>query len=306
MSIQALPYITLLAFLFGSTLIASRFSVGQYHPTTYIGLRLVLASLGHLAVYALWRRAWPRDKRLWWHATVLGVLGTAVPMTGIVSSLQYLSSGLASVLITTNPAITVVMAHFFLADEKLNRRKTAGVLLALGGAFLLAVRGESGLPDVSQANPLGYVLVLTAMLFGSGATIYARKYMQHMDSFDVASVRMFAAALVVMPLSVLFFGFDMTAVTPTGYFALGYASLVGTFLGMLLAFYNIKRFGATASAMTAYIIPIVAGLGGVLFLGERVTAGMLLGVGLIVAGIWLINRRETAVVPVPENPTAGD
>lgn len=95
---------------------------------------------------------------------MLGVLGTAVPMTFIVSSLQYQSSGITSLLITTNPAITVVMAHFFLSDEKLDRQKIIGVLLALGGAVMLAALGESGLPDVTQANPIGYALVLTAML----------------------------------------------------------------------------------------------------------------------------------------------
>ena len=85
-------------------------------------------------------------------------------MTSIVSSLQFQSSGITAVLITTSPAITVIMAHFFLPDEPLTRRKSLGVLFALGGALLLAARGESGLPDVSRANPLGYLLVLLAMV----------------------------------------------------------------------------------------------------------------------------------------------
>ena len=130
MTVQALPYILFQGFLFGSSLIASRFSVGQFHPTTYIGLRMVLASLCHIAVYLLdGHRKPPTNPRLWHHAALLGV-GTAVPMTAIVSAMQYLSAGLASVLTTSSPAITVLMAHFFLADETLTRRKSAGVVLA--------------------------------------------------------------------------------------------------------------------------------------------------------------------------------
>ena len=293
MTLQALPYITLLGFFFGSTLVASRFSVGQFEPTTYIGLRLALAGLGHTAVYAFSRRQhWPSDRRLWKHAIVLGVLGTAVPMTFIVTSLQYQSSGITSLLITIGPAITVVMAHFFLGDERLDGKKISGVVLALGGAALLALRGESGLPDAAQSSPIGYALVLVAMLFGSGATIYTRKYMRDLDAFDVSSVRMVAAAATVLPLSVLLVGFDLTAVTQQGYMALGYAALVGTFAGMLLAFYNIKQFGATASAMTAYIIPIFAGIGGALLLNERITSFMLVGMALIMAGIALINQKH--------------
>jgi len=293
MTLQAIPYILLLGFLYGSTLIASRFSVGQFEPVTYIGLRLTMASAGHAVIYAMVReRRWPTDRRLWRHAIVLGVFGTAAPMVAIVTSLQYQSSGITSLLITTNPALTVLMAHFFLTDEKLVRRKTVGVALALGGAALLAARGESGLSGVTQASPVGYGLVLLAMVSGSSMTIYARRYMRNLDPLDVASVRMLVAALFVMPASTLLVGVDLGAVDGHGYFALVYAALVGTFAGMMLAFYNIQRFGATAAAMTAYVIPAVTGIGGVLILGETLTTFMLIGMAIIVLGISLINQTS--------------
>lgn len=291
MTAYALPYVILLGFLFGSTLVVSRFSVGQYAPLTYIGLRLALASLCHVAIYALSRRrSWPRDRNLWRHAATLGIFGTAIPMTAIVSSLQFQSSGITAVLITTSPAITVVMAHFLLPDEPLTRQKGLGVVVALGGAMLLAILGETGLPDVSKAEPVGYILVLTAMLFGSGAAVYARKYMRSFDTVDVNSVRMVSAAAVVLPVSLLLVGFDLSSVDSLGYMALIYASLVGTFAGLMLAFNNIQRFGATASAMSAYIIPIVATIGGALLLNETITVGMLAGMALILGGVALINR----------------
>ncbi|MCB0000744.1 MAG: DMT family transporter, partial [Anaerolineales bacterium] len=173
MTAQALPYISFLGFLFGSTLVASRFSVGQFQPTTYIGLRLSMAGLGHIAFYTFVNRRykWPTDRRLWFHASVLGILGTAVPMTSIVTALQYLSSGLAAIFITTSPAITVLLAHFFLPDEHLNRRKALGVALALSGTIVLAFSGESGLADAGEANPLGYLLMLIAMTMGGAAAV---------------------------------------------------------------------------------------------------------------------------------------
>ena len=296
MSAQALPYVILLGFLFGSTLIASRFSVGQFNPLTYIGLRLVIASLCHLTVYALSSgRRVSRDRLLWKRSAVLGVFGTAIPMTFIVSSLQFQSAGITAVLLTTGPALTVLMAHFFLPDEKMTPRKVLGVILALSGALLLTLLGETGLPDVDQANPLGYVLVFVAMISASSATIYARKYLRQFDAFDVASARMVIAALVVMPISLVLVGFDLSAVTVQGYLALGYAALIGTFSGMMLAFYIIQRFGATSSAMTAFVIPVVATFGGVLILGEQITVGMLAGMLLIIAGITIINQRARPI-----------
>ena len=303
MSPQALPYITLLGILFGSTLIVSRFSVSQFNPLTYIGLRLCLAGFCHVLIYTLSKtRAWPQDRRLWKHAALLGVFATAIPMTAIVSSLQFQSSGVTSVLLTTGPALTVLMAHFLLPDESLTWRKSLGVLLALAGALLLAVRGESGLPDIERANPLGYILVVGAMVSASASTIYARKYMRDLDTVDVASVRMWVAALAIMPLSLLLVGFDLSQVTSQGYAALFYAALIGTFSGMMLAFYNIQRFGATASAVTAYVIPIVAMIGGVLLLGETVTSGMIAGMALIIAGVALINQRPRRVAQQASTP----
>lgn len=199
-------------------------------------------------------------------------------------------------LITVAPAVTVLMAHYTLEDESLNRRNTFGILLALCGAVLLIALGETGLPDMSQASPIGYGLVFLAMIIGSASTIYARKYMSDMDSYDVSSVRMFTSALVMTPIASLVAGWDLNTVDSRGYFALGYATLTGTLTASLIGFVVIKRFGATVSAMVAYVIPIVASVGGMLLLDERITGGMLAGMALIMVGLALINRRGPQVV----------
>ncbi|MGD2027075.1 MAG: DMT family transporter [Anaerolineales bacterium] len=301
MPIQAVPYVLALGFFFGSTVLASRFSVGQFAPMTYVALRLILAGFGHALFYLLsiQGKRWPQGKHLWQQSALLAVFGTIIPMNFIVISLQYQSSGVTSMLITLNPAVTVVLANFFLEDEKLNRRKIAGVLLALSGATMMLALGESGLPDVEQANPLGYLLVFVAMLSTSSASIFARKKMRALDSFDVSSIRMWVSASVVLPLSFLFFGFDLSRVNSQGVFTLGWAALTGTFLGMMLSFYITKRFGATSASMTAYVIPVVATLGGALLLDEKITWGIIAGMVLIFGGIALINwspRPDRVVV----------
>lgn len=296
MSAKSLPYITLLALFFGTTLVVSRFSVGQFKPLTYVELRFLIAGFCYIPIYALSPgRSLPKDRRVWMHASVLGVFSTAIPMTFIVSSLQFQSSGLTALLLTVGPALTLIMAHFLLPDERLTPRKIIGVSLAVGGASLLVILGESGLPDISRANPMGYVLVLGAVTIASAMTIYARKYMSDLDAFEVGSVRMWAAAIFILPISLLIAGFDLRSVTLEGYAALLYAALIGTFSGMLLAFYNIKRFGATASAMTANLIPLVAIIFGALFLGETITPGMLVGMVLIISGLAVLNQWKVTI-----------
>jgi len=284
---------------YGSTLVASRFSVGQYDPTTYIGLRMVIASMAHLIIYwFMTGKHIPRNVELWKRASILGIFGTAIPMTSIVASLQFQSTGISSLMLTTIPAITIVLAHFLLPGETLTPRKIIGVSLALGGAVMLALSGEDGLPNITDTPPTGYILVSVAVICSAVMTIYARKYLKGYDSFDVASIRIFIAAITIMPLSLLSVGFDMSAVTAQGYGALFYAALIGTFFGLLLSFYNIKRFGATPAAMTSYMIPIVAGVGGVVILGEEFTNTMIVGMIIIIAGVALLQEFEKKKVVI--------
>ncbi len=122
--------------------------------------------------------------------------------------------------------------------------------------------------------------------------------MRDFNLFDVASIRMFSAAVVVLPLTLLILGLELNNVDYRGYAALGYATIFGTVLGHLISFYIIKRFGATSVALVGYVIPVVATLAGAFILDEAVTPGMVIGMGLIILGITIINRRARAAPEV--------
>ena len=287
------PNILLLGTLFGTTLVASRFSIGLMAPLTYVGLRLGFASLLFMGIYSLsiGGRAWPRDPLLWRRAVILGVFGTAVPMISFTTAMQYQSSGVTSVLITVSPALTAVLAHFMLPDEPLDLRKGIGVALAFIGALILAIRGESGLPGLSKASPIGYGLVFFAITCTSSMNIFIRKKMREYSSFDVAAIRIVTAAIIILPLSVWLSRFDISGVGQGGWLIVLYAAVVGTFFAMLLDFANTKRFGATVAVMVTYVIPIVTLLIGALMLDETITMVMVIGMSFIIAGIWLITRK---------------
>ena len=301
MHTKALPYVGLLGLLWGTNLVIMRIGVGQFDPMVFVGIRLLMASLAFVAVYTFsGRRIIPTDRKLWLYATFLGIVSTAIPMTAVVTSLTFQSSGVTALLITTAPAYISIAAHFFLPDERMTPRKVLGVLLALSGAALIVLRGESGLPDVSQGNPIGYVLVIAAMLFETAGTILIRRHMQDFSSFDVTAVRLTVAGLTVLPVAILLRGIDLSQVTGSGWFSLVYAAFIGAFSAQILAFNITKRFGATAFSLTSYDIPVVAAITGVLWLDETITGWMMAGMVLIGGGILLINgRRSVKLMPNP-------
>lgn len=304
MDIQALFFIVFLGTLFGAATISSRFILGQFDAITYSGLRMSLAAFVYALLFILRIRGmrWPTDRQLWKHAALTGVFGNAIPVILIVSSLEYLSSGVTATMVTIFPVILVVLAHFLLPDERLSLRTILGVLLSLGGAFLIVALGETGLPDVADANPVGYVMIFAAALISGFATIYVRKNMVHYKAIEVTSLRLLFGALFSLPFALLVEPFDLSRVTPLGWGVFLLASLI-MFFGFFLGFYTIQRFGVTVAAMVDYITPIVASLGGAWLLDEAITAGMLLGMAFILGGVVIINyRRRNPQQRIIRNP----
>ena len=288
--------IVLSSLCFGTGLTVSRLGLQQMHPMAYTGLRLVCAVFAFAAFYALWRNwSWPRDFRLWLVAGLLGVTGTAFPMLAIISSLQYMSSGLAAILATTGPAFAVVLAHFILADELINMRKIAGIGLALAGAVLLAMRGETGLPDATDANIMGYVLMLVALFASHASLVCARRYLRKYDIFDVVNIQMIVSALVLLPFVLT--TLDLSAITDPGMatFTVIYGGLIGTFAAFTSRFVILKRFSATDAALIDYVVPIVTAIGGLLFADEELTLGMLLSAAVIMLGVALVRAQAKKI-----------
>jgi drug/metabolite transporter (DMT)-like permease len=287
------PYVLLLSLFFGTSLVSSRFALREITSFTFIGLRMLISTCAFIVVFTFSKQYhWPTSKRIWKHGFVLGIIGTAVPMTAFITSLNYLSSGVSAIIGTTSPAITVLLASFLLKDEDLTRRKIYGIVLALGGALLLTLLGESGLNTDEAVNPLGYMLVFVANISSSFGVIYARKYVRDLSAFEITSVRAFVAMLVTLPIAYLFIGIDLSALTRVGVTAILYSSLISSFAGFILSLYIINQFGVATSVMTNYMVPIVTAIGGVLLLDERVTVGMVGGMLIIIAGIAIINMKK--------------
>jgi drug/metabolite transporter (DMT)-like permease len=250
---KASPYVLALGLAWGLNLVLSRFGISEFNPYVFIGLRLLIAVAIFAGIYAVSaKRRWSRSPKLWRDATIVGIFGTALPFAGFVGALQFQSAGLTALLVTTAPAIMVTVAHFLLEDARLTRATVVGVLTALGGAVLIIALGESGLPDVTQANPIGYAMVYSALLLDAFVAVYIRKYMQGADAFDVTSSRLLVAALVIAPVALWFHPPLLSQITIKGWGALLFTATVSTVVAQLLAFYITRTFGTTTIAMERY------------------------------------------------------
>lgn len=304
MELKAIPHVLTLGLAWGLNVVVIRFGISQFDPYIFVGLRLIISTIFFLLMYAvLPDRNWSRDPKVWRNGFIVGFFGTAVPFVSFATALQYQSAGVTSLFVTTAPAITVTLAHFVLPEARLRWATVIGVIVALSGAVLIIALGETGLPNVTEANPLGYIFVMIALLSDSGTVVFIRKYLQGYDTVDVTSIRLLTGTVIVAPLAFLLRPHDFSTVNVNGWGALLFAGLIATVFAQGLFFYITRTFGTTTIAMVSYIVPIVAILTGVFFLGETITWGMVAGMVLIVSGIFIVNvRRQRKPVPIPARP----
>lgn len=299
MHTKALPYIGLLSFFWGTNTVVGRFGVGEVDPFVFIALRLTVAMLCFVLFFSIqvhWRgtQRWSKDRNVWIHGAISGTIGLAIPTSLFMLSLQYLSSGVASIFVATAPAVMVIAAHLFLPDEKMTVNKAMGVLLALVGSLFLILRGESGLDEVANLSSLGFLLLGAAILFETSNAMFIRRRMREMDPVQVTGIRLIMGSVITLFMA-LFAAADLSlgSISAAGGLSILYSALIGALGGQFLSFFITRRFGATAFSLTTYLMPVVATTLGIIFLDEIFTYGMLLGVILIVGGIYLINRQRT-------------
>jgi drug/metabolite transporter (DMT)-like permease len=288
--LMPLLFVLLQGLLVAANLVVGRALLIQLPPLLFRLVQFAISSLILLAIPVIRRdMRLPTRPGLWLRAGFYGLIGTVVPLIGLILGMQYLSSGVMSLFMTMNPVLIILLAHYFLADERLTLSKMFGVLLAFSGAGLVLMRGESGLADVVQADPRGYIWGAVSMLSLSVSVIYARIYLQNESSFEVAAIRIISSAIIMVPIVMIDGNFDFSGVTLPGV-----GGVIFTAFGMVFAFWLgfiiIQRFGATTASLSSYVIPVFTLVLGAVFLGEQVTLTILAGVGLVYIGLRFLNR----------------
>jgi drug/metabolite transporter (DMT)-like permease len=116
-------------------------------------------------------------------------------------------------------------------------------------------------------------------------TVVIRPVSQKYGALPVACLAMAISALP-MP---LFAGADFPAtlarMDATAWMAVGFVVVFGTFLATSAWNYALGHMESSIAGVFLYVQPVVAALGGMLLLGERLTWPLLLGGGLIILGV---------------------
>src|SRR5436190_19707371 len=173
--------------IWGSTWLFIKLGLQDLPPLTFAGIRFVFAS-GILITIILARGVrWPRKRNEWLVIVVVGLLQFSLNYGLVFWGEQHISSGLAAVLQSTFPAFGLVIAHFYLAHERLTMVKAVGVLLGVLG---VAVIFSDRLSIAGKMALLGSMALVLSALFGSYSNVLVKAYGAKIDPQVLAAGQM--------------------------------------------------------------------------------------------------------------------
>jgi len=283
-----------LSILWGSSFLWIKIAIAEIGPFTLVTFRVLLAVLGALVI-VLWRRPALPGRSFLPVFLVLGLANTALPFTLISFSEQYISSGMASILNSTVPLFAIIIAPIFLRDDPFTMPKAAGLLVGFTGILILVSKQlDGGVND----QLIGIGAMLLAAFFYAASGVFARRKTQGLTPEVQTLGQLVMAVMIITPAAVVIESPFTPPRLPISWAALSWLGFLGTAAGTLIYYSLLHSVGPTRTMLVTYMFPLVGVLLGVVFLGEHVYWQQVVGGGLIISGVWIVNQMKGRL-PMP-------
>jgi drug/metabolite transporter (DMT)-like permease len=284
----------LLAAAWGTSFLFIKIALRTIEPLLLVSARLSIGLLGLLLI-ARWRGLrLPRDRGVWRHFLVLGAINTTLPFALITiaeSGPMGIDSAVASVLNSTVPLFSIIIAGLVLRMDAVTIGRTVGLLVGFGGVVLLLSRGfHSG----SGAIGSHLMVVLAALCYAIGS-IYARRKVQGHHPVILAAGQLLVASLIAWVLALALEPMSEQRLTLATVGALLWLGLLGSCVAYILYFHVLGHWGPTRTTSVTYLLPVVGVAAGALFLSEPVDWRLTAGGALILAGVAAVNWQPGSI-----------
>lgn len=254
-----------------------------------VAFRMLFGALTAIAVAMYQRLEWPRDWPTWRTYLILGPTSLAIPIFLISWGETSIDSAVASILNATVPLFTLVIAHYFLHDDKMTVQKVVGLLTGFAGIIVLLLED---LMNIEQSSILGEGAVILASLFYAASAVYARKTTAHVQGAIRGAAPLIIATLFMWLLGPAVESPFVIPVLPITWVAALWLGILGSGVAMILNYYLLHEIGPTRTVLVTYIFPPGGVLLGVIFLNESLTWQLFVGGLLVVASLIIVNWKK--------------
>ncbi|MBT9523992.1 MAG: DMT family transporter [Rhizobacter sp.] len=266
----ALTLLALVAFAGNSLLCRMALAQTGIDPASFTAVRLLSGAL------TLWALVAARGVRAAAGGNWLSALALFAYAAGFSFSYVSLTAAAGALILFGAVQVTMIGRGLW-AGERLRPLQSAGLLLACGGLVGLL------LPGLSAPPLAGALLMLGA---GIAWGVYSLRGKAAVDPLQVTAGNFGRAALLSLVLCLLLWGRASWSGPGLGYAVLSGALASG--LGYVIWYATLPHLKSTTAATLQLAVPVLAALGGVVWLGEPLTVRLLLASLAILGGIALV------------------
>jgi drug/metabolite transporter (DMT)-like permease len=282
----------LIAVLFwGVSFVATKLVVGEISPVALISARALIGCVTLITLLALRGEALlpPRDS--WRSLLVMGFVGVTFHQLLQAYALTLTSAVNTGWLIGVTPLWSALFSALALS-ERLGPGKLVGLLVGFLGAALVVTRG-SLMAFAPLPSTRGDLLILFSTLNWACYSVIGHGTIARLGPARATTGAMTAGALLLLPLFVATRAWnELLRLTPAGWAALVFLGVCCSALGYLFWYAALARIEASRVAAFLYLEPLVTLAAAVVLLHEGVTLATLVGGGVLVAGVVLVQRAR--------------
>ena len=292
MKMDAFDWVMLitLATVWGGSFLFNAILVAELPVITIVAIRVTVAALALWGFARVTGRKIPTTPQVWGALLILGVLNNAIPFSLIVQGQTQITSGLASILNATTPLFTILVAGFFLTDERFSILRVLGVIVGFSGVILMV--GPEALGGLG-ADFWAQLCALGAALSYGFASVFGRRFRElNVDPVMVATGQVTMSSLVLWPIALWIDGpQDILGLSFNAAASMFGLAVLCTSFAYIVYFLILERAGATNISLVTFLVPISAIILGALVLGESIFIKEIIGMTLIGLGLAIIDGR---------------
>ena len=298
-SVSLMNWLLLLALvlLWGTSFMFISISVETIDPLSVVFSRVLIGAI--LLTFMAYAKGLylPFTGKAWLAFLVMGMIGNVLPFYLIAWGQLSINSGIAGMIMAIMPLMTMLLAHYFVEGEDLNRYKIIGFALGLCGiTLLLGPVFEGG----GQAV-FGGIAVFFAAVSYAANTILVRRFPKFNPIVGAAGV-LIGASITMLPIWLIQAPPLTTQISNNSMLSVIWLGIGPTAIATLLLFAVIERAGPTFLATINYMIPVVAFFAGAYILSEPVELSSLFALAIILSGIAFTRFRANSLRPaIPED-----
>ena len=231
-----------------------------------------------------------------WIFLYMGFFGVTINQVCFTVGLRFTSVSHAAVIVGMGPIYTLIFAVLFKL-ERVTRRKAMGMTIAVIGIAVLA--SENG---VSAHSPsvLGDAITMTGSIGFAMYVVLGKRVAGRYDPLTMTAFSHYAGALMVLPVAIyravtLGSAEHWRAIAWTGWAALLYMAIFSSAVAYLFYFWLLRYLEASQLSAFTYLLPVVATILGILWLGEKGSWDQVLGGVLALGGVyWIESGRASS------------